>query len=49
MIRSLFFAPAKPPNLPAKFPRFAADRNVIDLEDATPPVGKATLAPQQNN
>lgn len=49
MIRSLFFAPANPPDLLAKFPRFGANRNMIDLEDATPPAGKATLAPEQNN
>lgn len=41
MIRSLFFAPANRPDLLAKFPRFAADCYVIDLEDGTPPAEKA--------
>ena len=41
MIRSLFFAPANRPDLLAKFPRFAADCYVIDLEDGTPPGEKA--------
>ncbi len=41
MIRSLFFAPANRPDLIAKFPRFAADCYVIDLEDGTPPAEKA--------
>ena len=40
-IRSLFFAPANRPDLVAKFPRFAADCYVIDLEDGTPPADKA--------
>lgn len=40
--RSLFFAPANRPELVAKFPRFAADCYVIDLEDSTPPADKAT-------
>ncbi len=35
-IRSLFFAPANRPDLVSKFPRFAADCYVIDLEDGTP-------------
>ena len=39
-IRSLFFAPANRPELVAKFPRFAADCYVIDLEDGTPPAAK---------
>ncbi len=39
--RSLFFAPANRPELVAKFPRFAADCYVIDLEDGTPPADKA--------
>lgn len=41
MIRSLFFAPANRKDLLAKFPRFAADCYVIDLEDGTPPDDKA--------
>lgn len=41
MIRSLFFAPANRPDLLAKFPRFAADCCVIDLEDGTPRTEKA--------
>lgn len=41
MIRSLFFAPANRPELVAKFPRFAADCSVIDLEDGTPDAEKA--------
>lgn len=41
MIRSLFFAPANRPDLLAKFPRFGADCNVIDLEDGTQPADKA--------
>jgi citrate lyase subunit beta/citryl-CoA lyase len=40
-IRSLFFAPANRPDLVTKFPRFAADCYVIDLEDGTPPADKA--------
>ena len=40
--RSLFFAPANRPALVAKFPRFAADCYVIDLEDGTPPADKAS-------
>ena len=40
-LRSLFFAPANRPDLVAKFPRFAADCYVIDLEDGTPPADKA--------
>lgn len=40
-IRSLFFAPANRADLVAKFPRFAADGYVIDLEDGTPPADKA--------
>ncbi len=40
-LRSLFFAPANRPDLVAKFPRFAADCCVIDLEDGTPPAEKA--------
>jgi len=39
-IRSLFFAPANRPDLVAKFPRFAADGYVIDLEDGTPAAQK---------
>src|SRR5205085_2084846 len=42
VIRSLFFAPANRPDLVAKFPRFAADCYVIDLEDGTPPAHKAS-------
>ena len=42
LIRSLFFAPANRPDLVAKFPRFAADCYVIDLEDGTPPANKAS-------
>src|SRR6187455_455581 len=42
LIRSLFFAPANRPDLVAKFPRFAADCYVIDLEDGTPPAHKAS-------
>jgi len=34
LVRSLFFAPANRPDLVAKFPRFAADCYVIDLEEA---------------
>lgn len=34
--RSLFFAPANRHDLLAKFSRFDADNNVIDLEDGTP-------------
>ncbi len=49
MIRSRFFAPANPPDSLAKFPHFAANCNMIDLEDAASPAGKATLAPEQNN
>lgn len=49
MIRSRFFAPANPPDLLAKFPHFAANCKVIDLDDAAPPAGKATFAPEQNN
>ena len=49
MIRSLFFAPANPPDLLAKFPHFGANCYLIGLEDATPPAGKATIAPEQNN
>ncbi len=49
MIRGFFFAPANPADLLAKFPHFAANRNMIDLEDAASPAGKATLAPEQNN
>ena len=41
-LRSLFFAPANRPDLVAKFPRFAADCYVIDLEDGTPPADKAS-------
>jgi citrate lyase subunit beta/citryl-CoA lyase len=41
VIRSLFFAPANRADLVAKFPRFAADCYVIDLEDGTPPAHKA--------
>jgi len=41
MIRSLFFAPANRPDLLAKFPRYAADCFVVDLEDGTPPAAKA--------
>ncbi|HSV81771.1 MAG TPA: CoA ester lyase [Ramlibacter sp.] len=41
MIRSLFFAPANRPELVVKFPRFAADCSVIDLEDGTPHDEKA--------
>lgn len=37
MMRSFFFAPANRPDLVLKFPRFAADCCVIDLEDGTPP------------
>lgn len=40
-IRSLFFAPANRADLVTKFPRFAADCYVIDLEDGTPPADKA--------
>jgi citrate lyase subunit beta/citryl-CoA lyase len=40
--RSLFFAPANRPELISKFPRFAADCYVIDLEDGTPPADKAS-------
>lgn len=40
MIRSLFFAPANRPDMLGKFPRFAADCYVIDLEDGTPPAEK---------
>ncbi len=40
-IRSLFFAPANRADLVAKFPRFAADCYVIDLEDGTPAAEKA--------
>ena len=43
-IRSLFFAPANRPDLVTKFPRFAADCCVIDLEDGTPPADKASRA-----
>lgn len=43
IIRSLFFAPANRPDLVAKFPRFAADCYVIDLEDGTP-AGEKTAA-----
>jgi citrate lyase subunit beta/citryl-CoA lyase len=39
-IRSLFFAPANRSDLVAKFPRFAADCYVIDLEDGTPEAEK---------
>ena len=42
LIRSLFFAPANRRDLVAKFPRFAADCYVIDLEDGTPPDHKAS-------
>ena len=42
IIRSLFFAPANRPDLVGKFPRFAADCYVIDLEDGTPPAHKAS-------
>ena len=41
VIRSLFFAPANRADLVGKFPRFAADCYVIDLEDGTPPARKA--------
>ena len=41
VIRSLFFAPANRADLVAKFPRFAADCYVVDLEDGTPPAQKA--------
>jgi citrate lyase subunit beta/citryl-CoA lyase len=41
-IRSLFFAPANRADLVAKFPRFAADCYVVDLEDGTPPAHKAS-------
>lgn len=40
-IRSLFFAPANRADLVGKFPRFAADCYVIDLEDGTPAAQKA--------
>jgi len=40
VIRSLFFAPANRADLVAKFPRFAADCYVVDLEDGTPPAHK---------
>lgn len=49
MIRGFFFAPANPADLLAKFPHFAANRNTTGPEDATPPDGKATLEPEQNN
>ena len=42
IIRSLFFAPANRSDLVGKFPRFAADCFVIDLEDGTPPAEKAS-------
>jgi citrate lyase beta subunit len=42
IIRSLFFAPANRADLVGKFPRFAADCYVIDLEDGTPPAQKAS-------
>jgi citrate lyase subunit beta/citryl-CoA lyase len=41
VVRSLFFAPANRADLVAKFPRFAADCYVIDLEDGTPAADKA--------
>lgn len=41
VIRSLFFAPANRADLVAKFPRFAADCYVVDLEDGTPPAHKS--------
>ncbi|MFO1286969.1 MAG: aldolase/citrate lyase family protein [Rubrivivax sp.] len=46
MIRSLFFAPANRPDLVLKFPRFAADCCVIDLEDGTPVNEKARAREQ---
>ncbi|MBL8287611.1 MAG: CoA ester lyase [Rubrivivax sp.] len=46
MIRSLFFAPANRPDLVLKFPRFAADCCVIDLEDGTPPAEKVRAREQ---
>ena len=39
--RSLLFAPANRPDLFGKFPRYAADIVVLDLEDGTPPAERA--------
>ena len=41
VIRSFLFAPANQPDRLKKFPRFAADVYVIDLEDGTPEAEKA--------
>lgn len=41
VIRSFLFAPANQPDRLKKFPRFAADVYVIDLEDGTPEADKA--------
>ncbi len=40
VVRSLLFAPGNRPELLKKFPRYAADAFVIDLEDATPEADK---------
>lgn len=42
LIRSLLFAPANRPEMLEKFPRYAADAFVIDLEDGTPEADKAS-------
>jgi len=49
MIRSLLIAPANRPDLVAKFHRFGADCNVIDLEDGTPSSEKELARASLNN